>query len=112
MSDVPGRWRRLTLSSALVAIVLTACGEAAPDPIVPHVSMSLTASSSSFGLELLDRLLAAPGAGNVFISPLSATLALSMAASASHGDTRAAFLQTLGLDPNVDPGAQADRKSV
>ena len=90
-----------------MAIVLAACGEAPPDPIVQHVSMSLTASSSSFGLGLLDRLLAAPGAGNVFISPLSATLALSMAASASHGDTRAAFLQTLGLDPNVDPGAQA-----
>jgi serpin B len=90
-----------------VAIVLTACGEAPPDPVVQHVSMSLTASSSSFGVDLLDRLLAAPGAGNVFISPLSATLALSMAASASHGDTQAAFLKTLGLDPNVDPAAQA-----
>jgi serine protease inhibitor len=97
----------VTVSSALVAIVLTACGDAPPDPIVQHVSMSLTASSSSFGLELLDRLLAAPDTGNVFISPLSATLALSMAASASHGDTRGAFLKTLGLDPNVDPGAQA-----
>jgi serine protease inhibitor len=104
---MPGPWRRLTVSSALIAMVLAACGEAPPDPIVRHVSMSLTASSSSFGLELLDRLLAAPDAGNVFISPLSATLALSMAASASHGDTRAAFLKTLGLDPNVDPGVQA-----
>jgi serpin B len=87
--------------------VLTACGEAPPDPVVQHVSMTLTDSTSGFGLQLLDRLLAAPEAGNVVISPLSATLMLSMAASATHGDTRTAFLKTLGLDPNTDPGAQA-----
>jgi serpin B len=104
---MPGRWRRLTVSGAIAAMLLTACGDAPPDPIVQHVSMTLTDSSSSFGLELLDRLLAAPDAGNVFISPLSATLTLSMAASATHGGTRAAFLKTLGLDLNVDPGVQA-----
>jgi serine protease inhibitor len=69
--------------------------------------MNLTDSSTGFGLALTDRLLAAPNAGNVFVSPLSATLALSMAASAAHGDTRAAMLTALGLDPAVDPSAQA-----
>jgi serpin B len=69
--------------------------------------MNLTDSSTGFGLALTDRLLAEPDAGNVFISPLSATLALSMAASAAHGDTRAAMLTALGLDPAVDPSAQA-----
>ena len=102
-----GRWRRVALMGAIAMMVLTACGDAPPDPIVQHVSMTLTDSSSGFGLRLLDRLLAAPDAGNVFISPLSATLTLGMAASATHGDTRTAFLNTLGLDPNVDPGTQA-----
>jgi serpin B len=69
--------------------------------------MNLTASSTGFGLALTDRLLAEPDAGDVFISPLSATLALSMAASAAHGETRAAMLTALGLDPAVDPSAQA-----
>jgi serine protease inhibitor len=69
--------------------------------------MQITASSSAFGVALLDRLLAEPGAGNVFISPLSATIALSMAASAAHGDTRAAMMNVLGLDPNMDPADQA-----
>ncbi|MHB8589210.1 MAG: serpin family protein [Candidatus Dormibacteraceae bacterium] len=87
-------------------MLLSACGEP-PDIAVQHVSMNLTDSSTGFSLELLDRLLAAPDAGNVFISPLSATLALSMAASAAHGDTRTAFLKTLGLDPNVDPSTEA-----
>jgi serpin B len=69
--------------------------------------MNLTDSSTGFGLALTDRLLAEPTADNVFISPLSATLALSMAASAAHGDARAAMLTALGLDPTVDPSAQA-----
>jgi serine protease inhibitor len=88
------------------AVLLSACGEV-PNVSVQRVSMNLTDSSAGFGLRLADRLLAEPGAGNVFISPLSATLMLSMAASAAHGDTRAAFLKTLGLDPSVDPSVQA-----
>lgn len=69
--------------------------------------MKLTDSSAGFGLTLVDRLLAEPDAGNVFVSPLSATLALSMAASAAEGDTRAAMLKTLGLDPAADPSSEA-----
>ena len=69
--------------------------------------MTLTGSSTGFGLTLTDRLLAEPGAGNVFISPLSATLALSMAASAADGSSRASILAMLGLDPSVDPSSQA-----
>jgi serine protease inhibitor len=102
-----GRWRHLTVSSAMIPMLIAACGEAPPDIVVQHVSMNLADSSSGFGLQLVDRLLAEPGASNVFISPLSATLALSMAASATHGDTRTAFLKTLGLDPTVDPSTEA-----
>ncbi len=69
--------------------------------------MNLTDSSAGFGIALTDRLLAEPDAGNVFISPLSATLALSMAASAAEGATRASIMTTLGLDPALDPSSQA-----
>jgi serpin B len=69
--------------------------------------MSLTDSSAGFGIALTDRMLAEPGAGNVFISPLSATLMLSMAASAAHGATRASIMATLGLDPSINPSSQA-----
>lgn len=100
------RWRRLTGAAAIAAVLATACGES-PDVVVQHVSMKLTDSSAGFGLTLVDRLLAEPDAGNVFVSPLSATLALSMAASAAQGDTRAAMLKTLGLDPTVDPSSEA-----
>src|SRR5713101_9789938 len=107
MSHMRGRWR-LT-SAAVAALLIAGCGSnqaEIPAPI-QHVSMKLTDSSTTFGLTLLDRLLAEQGAGNVFISPLSATIALSMAASAAHGDTRAAMMKVLGLDPNMDPADQA-----
>jgi len=94
-----------TLVACLFA--LTACGsEPAVAVPVQRVSMKLTDSSPAFGLKLLDQLLAESDADNVFISPLSASIMLSMAASASQGETRTAMLKALGLDPNVDPGAE------
>ena len=100
------------MSRSIAALVvslfaLTACGsEPAVAVPVQRVSMKLTDSSPAFGLKLLDQLLAESDADNVFISPLSASIMLSMAASASQGETRTAMLKALGLDPNVDPGAE------
>ena len=99
-------WLR-RVGAVLAAVVLvSACGGASPDVPVKPVSMRLTDSSSGFGLKLLDRLLAEKGAGNVFVSPLSATILLAMVASAAQGPTRAAMLAALGLDPNVDPSSE------
>ena len=100
--------RRRLISAVMAALLLAGCGSSAADIPAPvqRVSMKLTDSSTGFGLTLLDRLLAEQGAGNVFISPLSATIALSMAASAAHGDTRAAMLRALGLDPTIDPSGE------
>ncbi len=99
---------RRGLAAAFVGAVLIAgCGQADSFPPVKPVSMNLTDSSAGFGIALTDRLLAEPDAGNVFISPLSATLALSMAASAAEGATRASIMTTLGLDPALDPSSQA-----
>ena len=47
---MPGQWRRLTVSGAVAMTFLTSCGDAPPDPIVQHVSMTLTDSTSGFGL--------------------------------------------------------------
>jgi serine protease inhibitor len=107
MFDVSPRPRRRIALLLLAALGLVACGEQADTGDVRHVSMKVTESSAGFGLRLADLLLAEPGAGNVFISPLSATLVLSMAASATQGQTREAMLTGLGLDPTVDPGAEA-----
>jgi serpin B len=88
----------------VLSVLVSACGDA-PEPVIKHVSMKLTDSSARFGLNLTQRLLTERDAGNVFISPLSATIMLSMAASAAHGETRAAMLKALGLDPSIDPSA-------
>jgi serpin B len=101
--DMSGR--RAIAVAFLAVLLVAACDQ--PGPGVQRVSMTLTGSSTGFGLRLTDRLLAEPGAGNVFISPLSATLALSMAASAAQGSSRASILAMLGLDPSVDPSSQA-----
>jgi serpin B len=99
--------RRLTVAFVLAAFLIAACGGGEP-PVVPvqRVSMNLTDSSTGFGLRLFDRLLAEKDAGNVFISPLSATILLSMVASAAEGETRASMLTALGLDPNLDPSGE------
>ena len=98
--------RRLAVGLATVALLASACAAEPVPPPVQHLSMRLTDSTSTFGIRLVDQLLAEPGAGNVFISPLSATILLSMAAAAAHGETRTAMLQSLGLDPTVDPSAE------
>jgi serine protease inhibitor len=99
---------RSSAGVALSGVALLACGPqtAQPVPMVPVASI-LADSSTGFGVQLTDRLLSEPGASNVFVSPLSITLALSMAASGAHGPTRDAILTTLGLDPSVDPSADA-----
>ena len=96
------------MAAAIGVILIAGCGSTvAEEPnSVQRLSVKLADSSTGFGLNLLDHLLAEPGAGNVFISPLSATIALSMAASAARGDARAAMLRTLGLDPTVDPSGE------
>ncbi len=99
---------RRGLAAGFVSVVLIAgCGQVESFPPVKPVSMNLTDSSTGFGIALTDRLLSKPDASNVFISPLSATLMLSMAASAAEGPTRASIMTTIGLDPTLDPSSEA-----
>jgi len=98
--------KRLLAASIVALLAVTACGTEPPSVEVQPVSMRLTDASSGFGLKLLGQLLADPEAGNVFISPLSATILLSMVASATEGDARRQMLTSLGLDPSVDPSSE------
>lgn len=50
----------------------------------------------SFGHRLLSELLDEPGAGNVFVSPLSIALALALAYEGAKGETRHAIAQAIG----------------
>jgi serpin B len=73
--------------AALTAAVLCLAASAPAPPPVP-------ANFDAFGITLLQRL-ASPANGNVFISPLSIGIALSMAADGANGETRTAILRTL-----------------
>jgi len=59
----------------------------------------------AFGMVLLQHLLEGPG-DNVLISPLSAAVALSMAAAGADGLTREAILRTLAHDQADDPQSE------
>ena len=107
MRNVTSHVHRLVALLVVATFALTACGSEPAVVPVQRVSTKLMDSSPAFGLKLLDQLLGEPDADNVFISPLSATIMLSMAASASHGETRAAMLKALGLDASSDPSAEA-----
>ena len=106
MRNVWSDVRRFTAAALMALFAVTACGSEPPDVQVQPVSMRLTDASSAFGVKLLDKLLADPKAGNVFISPLSATVLLGMVASATEGETRQKMLTALGLDPAVDPSGE------
>jgi len=104
MPDVRGRG----LTGLLVAMLaVTGClGQSSPAPApVRHLDSRLAVSSNDFGVQLASRLLT--GDDNLVLSPLSASLALSMAASGAGRSTRTDMMQTLGLDPTGDPGSDA-----
>src|SRR5207245_6810105 len=74
----------------------------APTEACKRWGVRLSATKEAFGMALLRHLLEGPG-DNVLISPVSATVALGMAAAGAIGPTRDAILRTLGLDPAEDP---------
>src|SRR5215472_5147430 len=94
-------------ASALLGmlLLLTACGSWPFDratartcaaPPASGAGSALAAGSRTFGLALA-RQLALGGATNVFTSPISAQLALAMAAAGARGTTQRALLDGLGL---------------
>lgn len=105
------KWTALLLACALGLSLPAGCS-AAPPPsepwsnatklsVNPQGSGTVNAALSRFGLELLQTAREA-GDGPVLLSPLSAALALSMAANGSDRETLAQFREVLGGGADLD----------
>ncbi|HYW22870.1 MAG TPA: serpin family protein [Terriglobales bacterium] len=95
-------------TSAVLGLLLSlwACGAAAPGPTAARAcarapggdaGSALAAASQTFGMSLTRQLATRTSHANVLVSPLSAQLALAMAAVGARGATQRAMLDALGL---------------
>lgn len=100
----PRRFRRTTAQAAILAtLAVTGCAE---DPIEPITSLprDLTPAevqvidgSNTFAFDLLRELVLASDTPNVFISPLSASMALGMTMNGAEGETWSQMRDALGF---------------
>jgi serpin B len=91
----------LALLGLIIVTVYTACEKKQDDPQLPLQHLTLTAGapqaiqrSNEFGLELFNRV-ASVATGNIMLSPLSASTALSMLLNGCSGDTYTQLQGTL-----------------
>ncbi len=82
--------------AAAAALLLPAQIACAVEPS-PKVATSLIVANTTFGINLLKQLNSESKGGNVFISPVSVSLALSMVYNGAQGDTRVAMTNALSL---------------
>ena len=85
----------------LLVVVLSDCGkdnttptETAPRPLT-GTEQQLVQSYNAFGLSLFRELVAADPGSNIFISPVSVSMALGMTLNGAAGETEAAMVSTL-----------------
>jgi serine protease inhibitor len=101
---------RLKSFTTLVSAALLACGDpAAPAGTPPEidalprqltaVESEMIAAANSFGTNLLKEVNKSFGGENVFLSPLSASMALGMAMNGAEGTTFEEMRSTLGFGP-------------
>lgn len=93
--------------AVLIGLTMAACDSAGvpegpderPRPVITLTEQQqrLTEADNTFGLKLFRHLSRAEGDANVFISPLSVSMALGMALGGAAGDTRLAMQETLEL---------------
>ena len=90
--------RNLSFILLVVTLVVSACSpEEGPNVRdLTVVEQSLVESSNRFGFELFSEVIAQSDGGNVFVSPLSVSLALGMTTNGARNDTEAAMRATLG----------------
>ncbi len=105
------------LTLLLVGLVLAGCGGVLPgaggpggpggasDPARPEkVDPNLAGAADRFGIRLLQEVHRERGAGNLFLSPASAQIILSLAANGARGETREEMLEAMGYG-DMDLGA-------
>jgi serpin B len=95
-----------------LVIILTAIGcEEALEPIDLSVDESLAKANRSFSFDILRVLNEEEGEHNLFYSPLSISMAISMALNGAKGETRVEMLQSLsyqGLDMGMINASYAE----
>ncbi len=99
---------QLILGSALLALCSCSDNDGGGNSN-EYVPLTLTASTSrvsaqsnSFGVKLLDATMKDRGDKNVIISPLSASIVLSMIDNAAAGSTRAEMTEVLGFADDIE----------
>ena len=97
-------WKYLLYPALILAVGLFCwrCSEGptspAPNPYgLTSAEKELIESDNRFGLQLFQTINDTGGDGNIFISPLSVSMALGMTLNGADGDTRQAMEQTLEL---------------
>ncbi|MDT8324972.1 MAG: serpin family protein [Bacteroidota bacterium] len=96
---------RTLLFSTLAVLLLAACADDSTGPAAPTPMRALTAkeasinrANGSFAFDVFDRVAKTEGSGNVFLSPLSISMALGMTMNGAAGETRDGMRETLHLD--------------
>ncbi len=96
--------RNRILTILIPGILMVGCGSSPTRPVRPSLPRSLSeqevaliASDNSFGIKLFSAVSAAEGATNIFISPLSVSMALGMTLNGAAGETYTAMHETLEL---------------
>jgi len=105
----------ILVMAIVLAALLWSCSEksstgpASTDPLdLSEAEKALIESDNEFGLKLFRQINAAQGDSNLFISPLSVSMALGMTLNGADGETREAMEQTLelsGLTPEEINGS-------
>lgn len=83
-----------------VGIIFTHCAHNPVSPVARDLTVlekRLVDSDNKFGLKLFQEIIKEEGDKNVFISPLSVSMALGMTLNGANGETREAMEQTLEL---------------
>jgi serine protease inhibitor len=110
---------RLSLALLLPALVAGCSMTSTDDPDAPRDLRPLTAaearvvsSGNTFGLKLFGALNAAAADENVFISPMSVSMALGMTLNGARGETQAAMRRTLAVAGLTEAEINASYRSL
>jgi serine protease inhibitor len=116
---VTARRTPIPIVSVLILLAVTACTRQPTEPTEPVLPRALTEQESGlitsgnlFGLKLFRAVSEAEGAQNVFLSPLSVSMALGMTLNGAAGTTRTGMEQALELAGLTEAEINASYRSL